>query len=170
MSFGDEFTKAWSETHFDPSILARIFNDARCLFFVGNGGSAAIASHMANDFSKNGGKHALAFNDASALTCLANDFGYEKVFEFPLNQHLRGLDVLIAISSSGESENIILAANVARRKAAALVTFTGFSPHNRLRKLGKQNIYVPSSDYGVVETMHLGMLHAVIREMPNARR
>ena len=71
------------------------------MMFIGNGGSAAIASHMAIDFTKNGGMPALCFNDGAALTCLGNDFGYEEVFAGQLRAHARKGDVLFAISSSG---------------------------------------------------------------------
>ena len=83
------------------------------LMFIGNGGSAGIASHMAIDFSKNGGMAAMCFNDAAALTCLGNDFGYEEVFAKQLQFHARRGDVLFAISSSGSSPNILRAVEVA---------------------------------------------------------
>ena len=86
------------------------------LIFIGNGGSAAIASHMAIDFTKNGGIRAVAMNDASALTCLSNDLGYERVFAKQIEMHARAGDVLIAISSSGNSENILCAWRGARQR------------------------------------------------------
>ena len=82
--------------------------------FVGNGGSAGIASHLAIDFSKNGGMRAMAFNDPSALTCLGNDLGYENVFAKQIEFHGRAGDLLIAISSSGRSPNILNAVKAAR--------------------------------------------------------
>src|SRR5580704_11898635 len=85
----------------------------RKLIFVGNGGSAAIASHMAVDYSKNGGMRALAFNDASFLTCLSNDLGYENVFVKQIELHAATGDLLVAISSSGRSPNIINAVEAA---------------------------------------------------------
>ena len=84
------------------------------IIFVGNGGSAGIASHLAIDFSKNGGLRALAFNDPAALTCLGNDLGYENVFAKQLDFHARPGDLLIAISSSGRSPNILGAVKMAR--------------------------------------------------------
>jgi D-sedoheptulose 7-phosphate isomerase len=92
------------------------------LMFIGNGGSAGIASHLAIDFSKNGGLRSLAFNDPSALTCLGNDLGYENVFAKQLDLHARPGDLLIAISSSGRSPNILGA--VKRMSCGAQATST----------------------------------------------
>lgn len=165
----DALSRAWTQSDFDAKALAEQFMASHRLFFIGNGGSAAIASHMANDFSKNGNMPALAFNDGASLTCLANDIGYDAVFSHPLDKHLKAPDLLIAISSSGKSLNILQGARCALRRGADLITFSGFSPDNPLRTMGSKNIYVPSSDYGVVETAHLGMLHAVLGEVMRAR-
>ena len=132
------------------------------LMFVGNGGSAGIASHMAIDFSKNGGMPAMCFNDGAALTCLGNDFGYEEVFAGQLRAHARKGDVLFAISSSGSSENILRAVAVARDRGCAVITMTGFKPGNPLRALGDVNFHIGLSDYGLVEVAHTAMIHAVV--------
>jgi len=129
------------------------------LMFIGNGGSAAIASHMATDFMNKGRFNTRCFNDLAALTCLSNDYGYENVFSMQIAR-ANGLgDVLIAISSSGESKNICQAVEMAK---AGIITFTGFEETNRLRSLGHYNFYVPSKNYGIVETAHLGLLHALL--------
>jgi len=132
------------------------------VMFVGNGGSAAIASHMANDFTKNGGIRAMSFNDASAVTCLGNDYGYEDVFWRQIEMHGLEGDVLIAISSSGRSPNILKAAEKAREIGCLIVTMTGFSKDNPLRQLGDFNLYVPSGEYGFVEISHLSLCHAIV--------
>ncbi len=132
------------------------------LIFIGNGGSAAIASHMAIDFTKNGGIRAVAMNDASALTCLSNDLGYENVFAKQIEMHARTGDVLIAISSSGNSDNILRALSAARDKGCAVITLSGFSPNNALRQRGDLNLYVPSGEYGFVEVTHLSLCHALL--------
>jgi D-sedoheptulose 7-phosphate isomerase len=134
----------------------------RKLMFIGNGGSAAIASHMAIDYSKNGGVKAVAFNDAVALTCMANDFGYENVFSMMVTASARGYDILVAVSSSGRSPNIIAACAAARLIGCAIVTFSGFDEANPLRALGDLNFYVNSHEYGFVEIAHLTLLHAVL--------
>jgi D-sedoheptulose 7-phosphate isomerase len=132
------------------------------LLFVGNGGSAAICSHLAIDFTKNGNVPALAFNDAAALTCLGNDLGYENVFGRQIDAHGRSADILFAISSSGASPNILAAAASAMAKCGRLITLTGFKPNNPLRELGDLNFYVPSDNYGFVETAHQAILHAIL--------
>jgi D-sedoheptulose 7-phosphate isomerase len=132
------------------------------LMFIGNGGSAGICSHMATDYSKNGGMRSLAFNDGAFLTCLGNDFGYEHVFAKQIEFHGRESDLLIAISSSGQSPNILNAVAAARRQKAAVITLSGFSADNPLRKLGDLNFYLADSNYGFVEVGHLTLLHAVL--------
>lgn len=132
------------------------------IFFIGNGGSAGICSHMATDWMKNGGFHALALNDAAVLTCLSNDLGYERVFAKQVEMHGREGDLLIAISSSGNSANILAAAEAARQAGMRLVTLSGFKPDNRLRPLGDVNFYVPDMSYGFVEISHLAICHAVL--------
>lgn len=132
------------------------------IIFIGNGGSAGIASHLAIDFSKNGGMRALAFNDPSALTCLGNDLGYENVFAKQLDFHARPGDLLIAISSSGRSPNILCAVRTARNRDCKVVTFSGFTELNELRRTGDVNFYVRSHEYGFVEISHLALCHAVL--------
>src|SRR6185437_16258631 len=97
------------------------------LIFVGNGGSAAIASHMATDYSKNGGIRSLALNDGSMLTCLGNDLGYEHVFSKQIELHARPGDLFFAISSSGRPANILNAVTAARRAQCKIVTLSGFA-------------------------------------------
>jgi D-sedoheptulose 7-phosphate isomerase len=132
------------------------------IIFIGNGGSAGIASHLAIDFSKNGSLRALAFNDPSALTCLGNDLGYENVFAKQLDFHARPGDLLIAISSSGRSPNILAAVKMARTRGCRVVTFSGFDAGNELRRTGDVNFYVRSKEYGFVEVAHLALCHAVL--------
>jgi D-sedoheptulose 7-phosphate isomerase len=132
------------------------------IVFVGNGGSAGIASHAAVDYTKNGGLRALAFNDASYLTCFANDFGYEHVFAKPIEAHGKPGDVLYAISSSGRSANILNASAAARSVGMKVVTFSGFTPENPLRGKGDLNFYVDSKEYGFVEIAHLALIHTIL--------
>jgi D-sedoheptulose 7-phosphate isomerase len=132
------------------------------LMFVGNGGSASIASHMAIDFSKNAGLPAMAFNDGVTLTCLGNDLGYDQVFARQIEMYGKAEDVLLAISSSGNSANILNAVAAARRLHLPVLTFSGFQAENKLRRLGDWNLYVPSSEYGFVEIVHLAVVHAVL--------
>lgn len=132
------------------------------ILFIGNGGSAGIASHMAIDFTKNGGMPALAFNDGAALTCFGNDLGYENVFSAQITAHARPGDALIAISSSGRSPNILRAVEAARTRGCRVVTLSGFTPDNPLRAAGDLNLYVASDQYGFVEVGHQALLHAIL--------
>jgi D-sedoheptulose 7-phosphate isomerase len=132
------------------------------LIFIGNGGSAAIASHMATDYSKNGGIRALALNDSSMLTCLGNDLGYDRVFAQQIELHARRGDLLIAISSSGRSPNILSAVDAAATAGCGVITLSGFDPDNPLRQKGDINFYLASDRYGFVEIGHLTICHAIL--------
>lgn len=136
-------------------------NDGKVMF-VGNGGSAAIASHMAIDYSKNGQFSALAFNDGASLTCLANDLGYDQVFAHPISMLGKPVDLLVAISSSGQSQSILNAVQAARSKAMTVLTLSGFEDNNPLRSIGNVNLYIPDSSYGFVEISHLALCHAIL--------
>ena len=151
--------EAFQQTIDDIRSLSATDNTLR---FIGNGGSAGIASHMAVDFSKRGEIRANAFNDAAMLTCLGNDLGYSEVFSHQVALHTREGDVLVAISSSGQSENILRAAEEARKKGARIITFSGFKPDNPLRGSGDLNYYVGSNEYGFVELTHMALLSALI--------
>lgn len=130
--------------------------------FIGNGGSAAIASHMAIDFWKNGNIKAVAFNDSSLLTCISNDYGYKHVFEKPIEMFAEKGDVLFAISSSGRSENILRGVQAARLKECTVITLSGFKDDNPLRSLGDFNFYVPSQGYGPIEVIHQYICHCIL--------
>ncbi|MBI4179198.1 SIS domain-containing protein [bacterium] len=134
------------------------------LMFIGNGGSAAIASHLTLDFWRAAGFNTLGFNDPSQLTCMANDFGFENVFAEPIRRDARLGDVLVAISSSGKSPNILIGTAAAKKKGCAVITFSGFEPANPLRSLGDLNFYVPSASYALVEIAHLALLGAMMEE------
>lgn len=132
------------------------------IMFIGNGGSAGIASHCAIDYSKNGGMRSTAFNDGAALTCLANDLGYENVFSKQIDLHARKGDLLMAISSSGKSPNILKACDMARERGCTIYSFSGFGADNPLRSKGDLNFYVNSGEYGFVEISHLALIHSLL--------
>ncbi len=142
--------------------LSRARIGSNKIMFVGNGGSAGIVSHEMFDYWKNGGLRTMCFNDPASLTGSANDFGYANVFSRPLSIFAQTGDILIAISSSGQSANIVNAAIEARKRECAVVTLTGFSSGNPLHRLGDYNFYVPSSHYGLVEVAHLAILHSFL--------
>lgn len=132
------------------------------IFFIGNGGSAAIASHMAIDFWKSGSIPALAFTDNSLLTCISNDFGYENVFAKPLEFFANKNDILFAISSSGKSKNILRGVEVMSAKGGSIITLSGFKNDNPLSSMGICNFYVPSHEYGLVEVIHQYICHFIL--------
>lgn len=137
-------------------------NANKKLIFLGNGGSAAIASHAATDFFKNGGVRTMTFNDASLLTCLSNDYKYEEAFERGVERMADKGDIVFAVSSSGKSANILKAAQAATKAGASVITLSGFGADNPLRKLGDINFYVPSNSYAHVENIHLLICHMVL--------
>ncbi len=142
--------------------MVRIVRGPNKVMFIGNGGSAGIAGHMAIDFAKNGGVRALTFNDASSLTSLGNDLGYDQVFSKQVEMLGAEGDVLIAISASGESKNILNAVDVARARRCFVVTLSGFLAGNSLRQAGDINFYVAARAYGFVEISHQAILHAIL--------
>jgi D-sedoheptulose 7-phosphate isomerase len=129
------------------------------IFLVGNGASAAMASHFAADACKNGGLRAQAFNDGPLLTCAANDVAFEEVFALPLERFARSGDMLITISSSGGSPNIVRALERARKMQLRIVTVSGKGADNPSRSFGDVNVYMPSARYGWVESGHHVVLH-----------
>jgi len=144
-------------------VMLEDVRDARAkTIFIGNGGSAAIASHMAIDYSKNGRLPSLAFNDGAALTCLGNDLGFERVFSEQVKLHSRPGDLVFAISSSGASPNILAAVRQAQESDCHVVTLSGFSPENPLRQEGLLNWYVNSYEYGFVELSHFFICHLIL--------
>lgn len=144
------------------SLARKTHANGNKLIFVGNGGSAAIASHMATDYTKNGNVRSMALNDSSMLTCLGNDLGYEQVFAKQIEMHARAGDLLIVISSSGRSVNILNAVKAGAAAGCTVVTLSGFSSKNPLRGLGEFNFFIDSDRYGFVEIGHLTICHAVL--------
>ncbi len=137
----------------------------RTLYFIGNGGSAAISVHMTSDFLKNGGIRTHSMHDPAVLTCLGNDFSFDEIFSRQLDLVAEEQDVLVAISSSGRSQNILHAVETAKNKGCKIVTLSGFRQDNPLRRMGDINIYVPSMKYGIVESIHNMILQQVVDEI-----
>jgi D-sedoheptulose 7-phosphate isomerase len=131
------------------------------VLLVGNGGSAAIALHMQNDLCKAVGIRALEFTSAPLLTALSNDNGYNTAYYGMVNLWADQDDVLIAISSSGESRNIIATCQAARSKGCKVITLSGFKENNQLSKMGDINFYIPSEHYGMVEQAHSAICHYI---------
>jgi len=132
------------------------------LIIAGNGGSAAMASHVAVDFTKAAGIRAINFNEADLLTCFANDYGYERVFEKAVDFYGDAGDLLILISSSGSSQNVVNVAKRAKELMMSVITFTGFNSGNPLRQAGDINFWVDSKAYNIVEMTHHIWLLALV--------
>ncbi|MFZ6050962.1 SIS domain-containing protein [Halocola ammonii] len=162
------YQKVFDQFFTDSEIISQMeaaemeIRSAQRLFFVGNGGSNSICSHMMEDFCKIANYPTFAFSDAALITCFANDYGYDRAMAEWLKRHLHEGDLLIAISSSGNSANIINAVKQAKTSGAKTVTLSGFKPNNKLRTLGDVNIYTPAEDYGMVECFHQTILHMIL--------
>lgn len=129
------------------------------VYLIGNGGSWANAAHFATDIFKKF-KCKVFVPDMTLLTMLSNDYGYENAFAMAI-RGISNEDILIAFSVSGESENIIRAAEVAKENGAYIIAFTGMNKENRLNKLADLVLWVPSNDYGEVESCHDVWFHRI---------
>ncbi len=129
------------------------------MFLIGNGASASLASHLAVDLMKNAGLKTMVFSDPALLTAMSNDYSYDEAFAAPLKACLAPGDMLVAISSSGASKNIVQAAYLARRAGIRVVTLTAMRPDNPLRGLGTLNFYLNADTYGLAESCHGVILH-----------
>lgn len=134
----------------------------RKLMLAGNGASASIASHLATDFSKQGGVRAMAFNDANLITALGNDCGYENWIAKALDFYADKDDVLILISSSGQSPNVVKAAQHAKELGLYVAAFTGFAQDNPLGATADLNLWADNRSYNIVECTHMIWLAAVV--------
>lgn len=137
--------------------------DDRCrIYFVGNGASASMACHFSTDLAKNSGAPTEVFTDPSLITATGNDMGYDETFAYPLRQRMTKGEVLIAISSSGNSPNTVKAVEAAQELGGRAVTFTAMKSDNAMRAMGDLNFYIPATTYGMAESGHAVMLHHII--------
>lgn len=155
----------YQESIFDKSILKKMVDlseiwekdcrqGGKKIIFAGNGGSAAMASHCAVDFTKNANVRAINFNESDLITCLSNDYGYENWVSSAIEMYADKGDHVVLFSSSGNSKNMVNAAKFAKANNLYLTTFTGFSEKNLLRKEGNFNFWVNSNAYNIVEMTH----------------
>ena len=168
-SYFSEITKALTVdvSLYDNIIKTKILFEkcakqkGRVVFF-GNGGSAAIASHLSVDLNKNAKIPSISFNDPGIITCYANDFGYKNWISKAIELSLSKKDVVVLISSSGKSPNILNAAKYAKTKKIQTITLSGMSEKNNLKKMGLVNFWVESKSYNIIETAHQFFMMAVI--------
>lgn len=142
--------------------IEKVNNNGGKVIVVGNGGSAAIASHVVVDFTKAAGIRATAFNDSSLLTCFGNDYGYENWVAKAIEFYADDKDMVILISSSGQSANITNGAKQAKAMSLPVVTLSGFKADNPLRQMGDINLYCENSQYNIVEIIHQTWILTVI--------
>ncbi len=153
----------------DPEALERAatmvrqaHDSGKKVILAGNGGSAAMASHVAVDLTKTAGIRAINFNEADLLTCFANDYGYEHWVARALEFYADPGDLAILISSSGASQNMLNGAEQASAMGLAVISLSGFSPDNPLRRLGDLNLWAASDSYNIVEMTHHVWLLAIV--------
>jgi D-sedoheptulose 7-phosphate isomerase len=146
-------------------LLADIFSKGHTLFVCGNGGSAAIANHLLCDFSKGmqtdttlKPKVVSLSAHVELITAIGNDIDFAEIFAYQVRTAARPGDVLMTISSSGNSENIVRAVECARRENVTTIAMTGFVG-GRSAQLADINIHVPAHNYGVVEDIHQSIMH-----------
>ena len=143
-------------------ILKIIKKNKKKVILVGNGGSAAMASHVSVDLTKICKIRAVNFNEADLITCFSNDYGYENWVQKALSFYADKGDLLICISSSGESKNIINGAMFAKKIGCKVITLTGFDEKNKVRKIGHVNLWLNSKNYNLIEmTHHIWLLSIV---------
>jgi D-sedoheptulose 7-phosphate isomerase len=133
------------------------------IIFLGNGGSAAIASHISVDLSKNAKIRSVNFNEADLITCFSNDYGHENWMRAALDVYCDKGDLVVLISSSGKSLNIVNAAKWCKKKKIRLITFSGNDRANPLKKINAQgiNFWVDSRAYNYIEGIHLLLLMSI---------
>ena len=169
--FFKEYFKSINQTvlSIDPERLIEVSelvkvasSKSKKIILVGNGGSAAMASHVAVDFTKAAGVRAVNFNESDLITCFANDYGYENWVAEALKAYADSDDLIILISSSGKSPNIINGALQAKKMGLQVVTLSGFNSDSPLRKIGDISLWAESSEYNVVEMSHHIWLLAIV--------
>ena len=132
------------------------------VYIVGNGGSASIASHVSVDFAKVARVPSATFNNSNLITCFANDYGYENWVLEAIKAYTNKNDLIILISSSGTSNNIVNAAKYCKSNKINLITFSGFNKDNPLSKLGNINFHIDSNKYNYIEMSHHIILLALV--------
>ena len=150
-------------------ILKQVKKNKKKVILVGNGGSAAMASHVSVDLTKMCKIRAINFNEADLLTCLSNDYGYENWVQKALSFYADKNDLLICISSSGNSKNIINGAKFAKKIGCKVVTLTGFDKKNKVRKIGDANLWLNSKNYNIIEMTHHIWLLSIVDYIAKAK-
>lgn len=151
----EEGLKIWSEK-------AALIKENGLIFFCGNGASATMAEHMSHDWFQNAVINTSTCAETSHITAVSNDISYENVFCYRIKRILSEKDMLVAISSSGNSPNIVKALETANDNNVFTITLSGKKADNKIRHMGDLNFYVPLETYGEVESAHAILLHCAL--------
>lgn len=151
----------------DISKLIKKLNKKNKIIIAGNGGSASMASHVAVDITKFLKIRSVNFNEPNLLTCFSNDYGYENWVKEALKSYALKGDLVILVSSSGQSKNLLKGAKIAKKMGLKLVTLTGFKKNNPLSKIGDINLWADSEIYNVVEMTHHVWLVCLVDYLAN---
>ena len=145
--------------------LKKLVDSHKTIIILGNGGSSSVASHISQDYTKVLKKKSFTFSDASRLTCYINDYGQDFAYQQFLKEFSDKNTLVILISSSGNSENILNAARFSIENNSACILLSGFAENNKLNLLSGTNVekyWVNSLDYGIVECVHQILLHSIL--------
>jgi D-sedoheptulose 7-phosphate isomerase len=160
-----EAAQLLSELEVEHSQVKQLIKDAHRIMFLGNGGSMSSCSHMAHDFLKVGGYKTICPESSNLITCLANDYGVADMWLEWIKVQREPDDLLIVISSSGNSSNLVNAVSYFRYWGGHVVTITGFDKANRLAKLGDVNVHLATENYGVHEQYAGIFLHSILDDL-----
>jgi D-sedoheptulose 7-phosphate isomerase len=163
-TYKQKFTEFINSPIIDAQILdaAALIKKHQRIFFIGNGGSNSICSHMMEDWAKVLKYESFSFSDPALITCFSNDYGYDNAMVEWLKVYFKPGDILVAISSSGNSLNINNAVDYVNSKGLSVITLTGFRKDNKLAGKGKINFHLDAESYGIVECYHQTILHTVL--------
>lgn len=163
-TYKEKFTEFLNSKVIDGQIAEAVslIKNHKRIFFLGNGGSNSICSHLMEDFAKVLKYESFSFTDAALITCFSNDYGYENAMVEWLKVYYKPNDILVAISSSGNSANINNAVDYANSINKNVITLSGFKKDNPLVNKGKINFYLDSASYGIVECYHQTILHSIL--------
>ena len=150
------------------NLLLEAFENGNTIYIFGNGGSSATASHFQNDFNKGVSEHTekkfnfLCLNDnVATMMAVANDIGFEEVFRFQLRGHLKPGDLVVAISGSGNSVNVLNAVEYAKECGNRVIGLTGFGG-GKLRELSDVSLHVPVNSMQITEDVHMVFDHLMM--------
>ena len=143
-------------------LIQKSIHNKSKVYIVGNGGSASIASHVSVDFAKVAKVSSSTFNNSNLITCFANDYGYENWVVEAIKAYTNINDLIILISSSGTSKNIVNAAQYCKDNNIDLITLSGFAKDNPLSTLGNVNFHIESIEYNYIEMSHHIILLALV--------